>query len=153
MNKCDLNWEEFAKELLWREIVYHKNEDSEYDVTLGDKREIGRWRFSASPVPYKALTWKELALELGLFEEYLVNDGHDCHKCDNEKNCIAYFKYDKDHETCNYWQKAKRKKELLEEIENLRYDIAMCADAVMVGWLEKKLSEDESEYKSILKNK
>ena len=113
MNKDNINWKEFAEELLWRNIVYHKNEDSLYDIMLYDypdrgihKGDIGSWRICSyiDPFSYKPLTWKELALELGLFEKHLTPDGHDCKKCPDKENCNAFFKYDTDHERCNWWE-------------------------------------------------
>lgn len=105
MKRGDVNWEKFGKELLWRNIVYEKNGDSGYDIML-ENEEIGRWRFSSiiTPSTYKLLTWKELALALGLFEEYLTPDGHDCKICSLRKDCSAYFKDDEDHERCYLWE-------------------------------------------------
>jgi len=105
MKKGDVNWEEFGKGLLWHNIVYEKNADSGYDIML-ENEEIGRWRFSSivPPSTYKPLTWKELALALGLFEEYLIPDGHDCKICSLRKDCLAYFKDDEDHERCYLWE-------------------------------------------------
>lgn len=115
MNKNDINWENFAKDLLWRMIVSHKNEDSGYDVitsianpeygrhgyNVGD---IGAWRFLSFYIgDFKPLTWKELALELGIFADRLTPDGHDCKICPEHKKCQAYFKDDPDHERCNFW--------------------------------------------------
>ena len=88
MRKGDVDWKQFATDLLWFNIVSHKNEYSGYDlVTSGDgsqpywrekKGDIVRdvrFRSSFAP-PTKQLTWKELALELGLFEDILTPDGH-----------------------------------------------------------------------------
>lgn len=113
MNKDNINWQEFAEALLWRNIVHNKNEDSLYDIMLEDypgrnikRGDICCWRICSyiDPFSHKPLTWKELALELGLFTEYLTSDGHDCHKCPEEKTCEAYFKYDPDQERCNGWK-------------------------------------------------
>ena len=116
MKKGDVNWEEFGKLLLWRMIVRHKNEDSGYDVITSvanpkygmsgyENGQIGVWRFLSFYIgEFKPLTWKELALELGLFEEDLTPDGHDCKACPNSKECEAYFKDDPDHERCNWWE-------------------------------------------------
>jgi len=103
-NKDNINWEEFAKELLWDNIVFRKNDDSGYEQ--GDETgDIGHYRYmSAIGESFHPVTWKELALALGLFTDILTPDGHDCHKCPDEKDCIAYFKYDKDHERCNGWK-------------------------------------------------
>ena len=112
MNKDNINWEEFGKVLLWYNIVSRKNEDSGYDIN--GEGEIGRYRFSSiiDPFSYKALTWKELAIELGLGEEFgLFWDGHDCDICPDKDNCHAFFKGDKDHERCNWWMKNMNKKD------------------------------------------
>lgn len=116
MNKEDINWEVFAKALLWEHIVQHKNEDSGWDVMETDaykegsgicKGDVGRWQICSYVGPYshRPLTWKELALELGLGEEFgLIFDGHDCDVCPNNSLCTAFFKGDKSHEQCNWWK-------------------------------------------------
>ena len=107
MRRGEVDWKQFAQHLLWCNIVSHKNEDSGYDY-VEETGSIGPYRFSSCYVhPFKALTWKELALALGLFEEHLIPDGHDCHHCKEEKTCKAYFKYDTDHERCNGWPENK----------------------------------------------
>ena len=111
------DWKEFAAQLLWRNIVYHKNEYSSYDVVTDDHpswakdlpkdqkyprghnpgdivRDTGFLSYYIGPV--KKLSWKELALELGLFEDILTPDGHDCKNCPQRKDCLAYFKDDQD---------------------------------------------------------
>ena len=114
MTYKDIDWRQFAGELLWHNIVSHKNADSLYDIMLCEgpegrgihKGEIGHWRICSyvDPFSHKPLTWKELAIELGFGEEYgLFWDGHDCDKCPNNKDCTAFFKGDKDHERCNWW--------------------------------------------------
>lgn len=107
MRKGDVNWFGFGKELLWHMIVCRKNEDSGYDmITEGAcAGEIGRWRLSSAVHPSicRGLTWKELALELGLFRKYLTRDGHDCAECPERDKCTAFFKDDRDHEVCGRW--------------------------------------------------
>lgn len=112
MRKDDVDWKNFAEALLWRNIVHNKNEDSLYDIMLEDypdrnikKGDISSWRICSyvDPFSHKPLTWKELALELGLFKEYLTPDGHKCKGCPKENDCKAFFKYDEDHERCNWW--------------------------------------------------
>lgn len=124
MNKNDIDWKSFAEQLLWRNIVHDKNEYSGYDIVLdkippflqhipkeqiyprghkpgdivGDTRLL-----SYSIGPTKQLSWKELALELNLFEDILLPDNHDCENCPHNKKCNAYFKYDKDQEKCSWW--------------------------------------------------
>jgi hypothetical protein len=75
MRKDNVDWQKFAESLLWHIIVYDKNADSGYDMMSNG--EIGCFRFSSiiDPFSYRHLTWKELALELGLFKEYLTPDG------------------------------------------------------------------------------
>jgi hypothetical protein len=102
MTKNDIDWKEFATELLWVKIVEDKNKDSGYDIS--ESGEIGRWRYSAIKVPYRRLTWKELALELGVLLEHLTPDGHDCKVCSQRKDCKASFKDDPDQERCNGWK-------------------------------------------------
>lgn len=103
MRKDNVDWQKFAESLLWHIIVYDKNADSGYDMMSNG--EIGCFRFSSiiDPFSYRHLTWKELALELGLFKEYLTPDGHKCKGCSKENDCTAFFKYDEDHERCNWW--------------------------------------------------
>lgn len=112
MRKDNVDWKKFAEELLWRNIVHNKNEDSLYDIMLKDypdrnikRGDISYWRICSyvDPFSYKPLTWKELALELGLFKEHLTPDGHKCKGCPKENDCTAFFKYDEDHERCNWW--------------------------------------------------
>ena len=116
MRKGDVDWKQFATDLLWFNIVSHKNEYSGYDlVTSGDgsqpywrekKGDIVRdVRFrSAFAPPTKQLSWKELALELGLFEDILTPDGHNCKICPKYDKCNAYFKDDPDQERCSGWK-------------------------------------------------
>lgn len=124
MTKDNIDWKKFAKSLLWRNIVQNKNEYSGYDIITNDipawckdkPEEACQRGYKPGDIvpdvsflsywigPTKRLTWKELALELGLFNEQLVPDGHDCHKCPKEKTCFAYFKYDPDQERCSCWK-------------------------------------------------
>lgn len=114
MNKNNIDWEEFAKKLLWHQIIYEKNSYSGYEIMLVDgpegrgikKGDIGSWSIQSylDPFSYRPLSWKELALELGIFTEHLTPDGHDCKKCPKENGCRAYFKYNEDHERCNGWE-------------------------------------------------
>ena len=41
MIKGNIDWEQFAKELLWNRIVYDKNGDSGYEVNT--EHEVGRF--------------------------------------------------------------------------------------------------------------
>ena len=129
MNKDNIDWKEFAKSLLWRNIVHDKNEYSGYDVitnyipswckdnpeqacqrgykpgdVVRDIRFLSYWIG-----PTKQLSWKELALELGLFEDILIPDGHDCKVCPDRKGCRAYFKDDPDQERCSGWKEEYNK--------------------------------------------
>lgn len=129
MRRGDVDWKLFAEDLLWRNIVHGKNDYSGYDIVTddvpfwakgltteqiyprGDKPgDIVRdTRFlSYSIGPTKQLTWKELALELGLFEDILTPDGHDCKICPDREGCHAYFKDDPDQERCSGWGKDKK---------------------------------------------
>ena len=104
MRKGNIDWEQFAKELLWNRIVYDKNGDSGYEINT--EHEVGRFSILACHTHlYKELTWKELALELGLWTEQLISDGHDCHECPERETCSAFFKNETDHEQCSGWQK------------------------------------------------
>lgn len=114
MNKNNIDWRQFASELMWRMVVQHKNEDSWYDIMTTDdyaergihNGDISNFRICSyvDPLSHRPLTWKELALELGLFHDRLTPDGHDCRKCPEESTCNAYFKYDTDHERCHTWE-------------------------------------------------
>lgn len=114
MNKNNIDWKEFGKQLFWHLVVRHKNEYSGFDVMMEEgpesrgihKGDIGHFSILSyvDPFSYKHLTYKELALELGLFKRHLISDGHDCHKCPEEEKCTAYFKYDPDHERCYSWE-------------------------------------------------
>lgn len=73
MKRENIDWKKFAKDLLWDRISKGKDELSNW----GMNRHLELLHFPSihdDPV-YKRLTWKELALELGLFEEYLLKDG------------------------------------------------------------------------------
>ena len=116
MNKDNINWEQLGRALLWNQIVHNKNEDSHYDIMLCDgpegrgihKGDIGNWKICSyiDPFSHKSLTWKELAIELGLGEEFgLFWDGHDCDVCPENSKCNSFFKGDKDHERCRWWMK------------------------------------------------
>jgi len=104
MRRGYINWEEFAKALLWNRIVYDKNGNSGYEVDT--THEVGNFSIRAcQPNAYKELTWKELCLELGIWEDMLLSDGHNCKECPERNNCSAYFKDDPDQEQCSGWQK------------------------------------------------
>ena len=112
----EIDWKSMAEQLLWFNIVSRKNEDSGFDILLIDvpergmhKGDIGFFRILSyiGPETHKPLTWKELALYMGLFLDHLISDGHDCHRCPEECNCRAYFKYEKDQERCSGWERLK----------------------------------------------
>lgn len=124
MRKDNVDWKEFATQLLWRNCVHDKNGYSGYDIVIdvpehsvfsemenpyprGHKpgdivRDTSFLSYSIGPI--KKLSWKELALAIGLFEEHFIPDGHDCKKCKTSKTCHAYFKNDPDQEVCGWWQ-------------------------------------------------
>jgi hypothetical protein len=108
INKNDIDWKEFASYLLWCNIVEHKNQYSGLEISdaTGNIAHFSLMSYlppgESSP---RALTWKELALELGLWTEQLISDGHDCHECPERETCSAFFKNDTDHEQCSGWQK------------------------------------------------
>jgi hypothetical protein len=124
MRKGDVDWKQFATELLWRNCIHDKNGYSGYDLVTeperyslfsaldnpfprGDKpgdivRDTSILSYWIGPV--KRLSWKELALALGLFEDHFIPDGHDCKKCKCADTCHAYFKDDPDHEVCGWWK-------------------------------------------------
>lgn len=99
MNKDNVDWKEFASWMLWHLIVKHKNEFSGYSIMLEDgpegrgihKGDIGCFSILSyiDPFSYKNLTYKELALELGLWTNYLTSDGHDCEKCPERKKMYS----------------------------------------------------------------
>ena len=106
-----INWESWVKSLLWDNIVYHKNEYSGCNLMIkpwgnhykkgdivGDVRILSYYIGETRP-----LTWKELALVLGLWKDHLTPDGHDCEICEDREKCHAYFKGDKDQERCSGW--------------------------------------------------
>jgi hypothetical protein len=109
--KETLNWEEFGKQLLWHEIVYHKNDISPFEITddgmVGFFSILSNWPYGLRN--FKRGTWKEVALALGVFNEYLISDGHDCNICPERKDCTAYFKDDPDQERCSGWIELKEK--------------------------------------------
>lgn len=124
MRKGDVDWKEFAKQLLWCKCVEDKNGYSGYDIVVepgpnnvfsfidnpfprGHKpgdivRDTSFLSYWIGPV--KKLSWKELALAIGLFENNFIPDGHDCKKCKCAKTCHAYFKDDPEQEVCGWWK-------------------------------------------------
>ena len=121
MSKNGIDWKEFAEALLWNNVVTKKNEYSGYCIMLEDGPEgkgihtgdIGKWAICSylTPGSYKALTWKELSLALGLWTEHLTSDGHDCSVCPERNSCKAFFKDNKDHERCNWWTENMKKEQ------------------------------------------
>ena len=121
MNKNDIDWKEFAENMLLHNIVYHKNEYSWYVLILDDCKLYSKGQIVSDDIfamstlaPHlignnKKLSWKELALELGLFEQILIPDGHDCKVCPENKQCRAYFKFDPEQERCNRWKEEYNK--------------------------------------------
>ena len=79
MRRNDIDWKAFATQLLWGNVVHCPDACCGYSIMTEDgpegrgikKGDIGYWSISSylSPGTYKDLTWKELASELGLFEE------------------------------------------------------------------------------------
>ena len=125
-----INWESWVESLLWRNIVYHKNEYSGFDILIipaeymkghykkGDI--IGDVRFLSYSIGVtRPLTWKELALVLGFWKDHLTPDGHDCEICENRKKCHAYFKEDKEQERCSEWMKKHGKPD--DEVEYQKF--------------------------------
>lgn len=123
MRKDSVDWKEFATQLLWRNCVHDKNGYSGYDIITDtipawfkDKPEKAYQRgykpgdivrdtsiLSYYIGPTKKLSWKELALAIGLFEDHFIPDGHDCSKCKVADTCHAYFKDDPYQEVCSWW--------------------------------------------------
>ena len=126
MNIFDENndWKSLAAELIWFNVVSHKNEYSGYDIVQnpsknsfwekienqyprGDKpgdivRDVTYLSYGIGPT--RRLSWKELALALGLYKDILLPDYHDCSRCEDHKNCRAYFKDNPDQERCSGWE-------------------------------------------------
>jgi len=141
LNRENIDWETLTAQLLWHNIVYHKNEYSGYDIITNDipswckdKPEEACQRgykpgdiipdvriFSYWIGPTRQLTWKELALALGFWKENLLPDHHDCKICEQRKKCKAYFKDKEDQEKCS-------------------------------GWMEEHGYDDEKEYKIFIDN-
>ena len=125
-----INWKGWVEALLWHQYIFHEDEYSGYELVVkpaeycshikaGDI--VGDIRIlSYSIGETKRLTWRELALVLGLLKEYLLTDGHDCQKCPDYKKCKAYFKDDKKQLRCNGWTDDKtldeRYQEFMDEI-------------------------------------
>lgn len=113
INKNDIDWRAVAAHALWALCVRNKNDYSGLDISDATGN-IAPFSIMAYIPPDESLprklSWKELSLELSLFEDLLTPDGHDCTKCPEESGCKAYFKYDKDHERCNEWERIKERK-------------------------------------------
>ena len=145
LNRDNIDWETLVAQLLWHQVVYHKNEYSGYDI-ITDYKVLPDWckdnreyayprgnkpgdivrdiRFLSYWIgPSRQLTWKELALALGFWKENLLPDYHDCSICSQRKDCKAYFKDDKDQERCSGWMeehgKPNEEEEYKKFIDNL----------------------------------
>lgn len=107
INKNNIDWRAVAAHALWCLCVRDKNEYSGLEISDATGN-IASFSMMAYLPPGESkprhLSWKQLSLELGLFKDLLTPDGHDCTKCPEEKKCKAFFKHDKDHERCNWWQ-------------------------------------------------
>ena len=144
-----IDWENLTSQLLWHNVVYHKNEYSGYDIItneipswckdnpeqayqrghkpgdiVGDIRILSYWIG-----PSRQLTWKELALALGFWKENLLPDYHDCSICSQRNDCKAYFKDNPDQERCSGWMQEHRKpneeeeyKKFIDNLLNPKYD-------------------------------
>lgn len=109
----NIDWKTWTQALLWHQIVYHKNEFSGYELVVNPSEYttsvkkgdiIGDSRFLSYYIgETRKLSWKELALCLGLWKDAMLSDYHICGECPEEKTCHAYFKYDKDQERCSGW--------------------------------------------------
>ena len=112
----NIDWKSWAEALLWHQIVYHKNEFSGYELVVNPSEYttsvkkgdiIGDTRFLSYYIgETRKLSWKELALCLGLWKDAILPDHHICGECPEEKTCHAYFKYDKDQERCSGWMES-----------------------------------------------
>lgn len=117
----NLTWEDIGEQLLWNNVVSHKNEKSRFymvDVDGYEERGLpkGSIRFMLCvqswihPSCYHELTWKELYIAMkGKWADKLISDGHDCKICPENKTCNAYFKYDTDQEQCDGWKEEYNK--------------------------------------------
>lgn len=129
-----IDWKGWVKAILWHQYVYYGNDFSGYEIMVkpfeingesvrgyrkgdivGDTRIL-----SYSIGETRRLTWRELALCLGLWKENLLTDGHNCQKCPDHKKCKAYFKDDKKQLRCSGWTDDKtldeRYQEFMDEI-------------------------------------
>lgn len=116
-----LNWEDIGKQLLWNNVVSHKNEGSRYymvDVDGYEERGLPKGSIAFAldiqswihPSCYHELTWKELYIAMdGPFADGLIPDGHDCNICPENKECHAYFKGNPDQEQCDGWKEEYNK--------------------------------------------
>ena len=111
LNRDNINWEDLTAQLLWHNVVYHRNEYSGYDIITGeipfwckDKPEeacqrgyhpgdiVRDIRFLSYYIgPTRQLSWKELTLALGFWKDILLPDHHNCNICSQRKDCKAYF--------------------------------------------------------------
>ena len=111
----NIDWKTWTQALLWHQIVYHKNEFSGYELVINPAEYttsvkkgdiIGDTRFLSYYIgETRKLSWKELALCLGLWKDAMLPDHHKCEGCPDEEGCKAYFKYDEDQERCSGWIK------------------------------------------------
>jgi len=126
-NRENIDWETLVSQLLWFNVVSHKNEYSGYDIitkykTLplwcnGDPELAYQRGYKPGDIlrdtsflsyyvgPVRKLTWKELALVLGFWKEQLLPDYHNCSICQQKDKCYAYFKDDPEQERCSGWMK------------------------------------------------
>lgn len=181
MNIDNITNEDFknlAASLLWCHCVEHSDEYSGYDIIQnpppksfwvgmenpyprgnrpGDiVRDITFLSYSIGPT--RRLSWKELTLTLGLYKDCLLPDYHDCSKCEDYKNCKAYFKDDPKQERCSGWIKdhADEVPDLEEEWKKFIDDLLNNPPKLDLGpFFEKyyKKMLEESGTKEIIKDK
>lgn len=171
LNRDNINWENLTAQLLWHNVVYHKNEYSGYDIItdyktlplwckdnpeqayprgnkpgdiVGDIRILSYWIG-----PSRQLTWKELTLALGFWKDILLPDHHDCSICSQRNGCKAYFKDNPDQERCSGWMQEHGKPNEEEEYKKF---IDNLLNPIDNGELKIDLSNiDKEELETILK--
>lgn len=115
--KNEPDWKSVAEKLLWYNFISKPHEKSgwcimdeedEYTIERGyHKGDVVQGLTFCSfihPTYYHELTWKDLMWEWGIMKDHIMSDTHDCSKCSEHDTCKAFFKDDKEHEQCSWWQ-------------------------------------------------
>lgn len=164
-DRNNFDFESLVGQLLWCNTVSHSDEYSGYDIIQnpphnsfweeieayprGNKpgdivRDVTFLSYSIGPT--RRLSWKELTLALGFYKDCLLPDYHDCSKCEDHKNCKAYFKDDPKQERCSGWIK-----DHADEVPSIEEEYKKFIDDLLNNPSHLDLGPDYSKFINLLK--